>query len=79
LPELLLQMIPPRPPENPTGRENFYRRTSPALMRWLPRKQRRNRDDLRFSQTRPAHDRVSRTRCRHPGFDELATSLLAAT
>ena len=40
LPELLLQMIPPRPPENPTGRENFYRRTR-HLMRWLPRKQRR--------------------------------------
>ena len=31
LPESLLKMIPPRPPEYPTGRENFSRRTSPAF------------------------------------------------
>ncbi len=31
LPEPLLRMIPPRPPEYPTGRENFSRRTSPGF------------------------------------------------
>ncbi len=31
LPEPLLKLIPPRPPEYPTGRENFSRRTSPAF------------------------------------------------
>ena len=31
LPEPLLKMIPPRPPEYPSGRENFARRTSPAF------------------------------------------------
>jgi hypothetical protein len=31
LPEPLLKMIPPRPPESPSGREHFSRRTSPAF------------------------------------------------
>ncbi|HTS12601.1 MAG TPA: zinc-dependent metalloprotease [Candidatus Limnocylindrales bacterium] len=31
LPEPILKMIPPRPPEYPAGRENFARRTSPAF------------------------------------------------
>ena len=31
LPEPLLRMIPPRPTEYPSGRENFARRTSPAF------------------------------------------------
>ena len=31
LPEPLLKIIPPRPPQYPSGRENFSRRTSPAF------------------------------------------------
>jgi len=31
VPETLLKVIPPRPPEYPAGRENFSRRTSPAF------------------------------------------------
>jgi Met-zincin/Domain of unknown function (DUF5117) len=31
LPDPLLRMIPPRPPQYPSGRENFSRRTSPAF------------------------------------------------
>jgi Met-zincin/Domain of unknown function (DUF5117) len=34
LPEPLLRMIPPRPPQYPSGRENFSRRTAPAFD-WL--------------------------------------------
>jgi Met-zincin len=31
LPDPLLKLLPPRPPQYPTGRENFSRRTSPAF------------------------------------------------
>ena len=42
LPEALLKMIPPRPPEYERGREHFKIRTSPAFDALVPAEARKN-------------------------------------
>jgi hypothetical protein len=81
LPELLLQMIPPRPPENPTGRENFYRRTSPAFDALAPAEAAAEIVMNLLLQPERAQRMIEyhALDADNPGFDELATSLLAAT
>jgi len=80
LPELLLQMIPPRPPENPTGRENFYRRTSPAFDALAPAEAAAEIVMNLLLQPERAQRMIEyhALDADNPGFDELATSLLAA-
>ncbi|MGB7023227.1 MAG: zinc-dependent metalloprotease [Candidatus Acidiferrales bacterium] len=81
LPESLLEMIPPRPPEYPNSNENFARRTSPAFDSLAPAEAAAeivaslllepNRDERMVEyHAREAKD---------PGFAELLDDLLTAT
>lgn len=81
LPESLLKIIPPRPPEYPSSSENFARRTSPAFDSLAPAEAAAeivaslllepNRDERMVEY----HARDSN----YPGFTELLDDLLAAT
>ncbi len=81
LPERILKLIPPRPPEFPDTQENFARRTSPAFDSLAPAEAAAeitaslllepNRDERMVEY----HARAAN----YPGFAELVDDLLAAT
>lgn len=81
LPERILKLIPPRPPEFPDTQENFARRTSPAFDSLAPAEAAAeitaslllepNRDERMVEY----HARDAN----YPGFAELVDDLLAAT
>jgi hypothetical protein len=81
LPEPLLKLIPPRPPEYPTGRENFSRRTSPAFDALAPAEAAAEIVANLLLQPERAQ-RITEYHALdagNPGFDELLDDLLAAT
>ena len=81
VPQPLLNIIPPRPPEYPSSRENFTRRTSPAFDSLAPAEA--AADIIVSLLLQP--DRAQRMLEYHardannPGFDELLDTLLATT
>ncbi len=81
LPEPLLKMIPPRPPEYPSGRENFSRRTSPAFDTLAPAEAAANIVAHLFLQPERAQRMIEyhALDASNPGFDELVTDLIAVT
>ena len=81
LPEPLLRMIPPRPPEYPTGRENFSRRTSPAFDALAPAEAAAEIVANVLLQPERAQRMIEyhALDAGNPGFDELVNDLLAAT
>jgi hypothetical protein len=81
LPDSLLKMIPPRPPEYPTGRENFSRRTSPAFDALAPAEAAAEIVANVLLQPERAQRMIEyhALDAGDPGFDELVNDLLAAT
>jgi hypothetical protein len=81
LPEPLLKMIPPRPPEYPTGRENFARRTSPAFDTLAPAEAATEIVANVLLQPERAQRMIEyhALDAGNPSFDELLTDLLAVT
>jgi hypothetical protein len=81
VPEPLVKMIPPRPPEYPTGRENFSRRTSPAFDALAPAEAAAEIVANLLLQPERAQRMIEyhALDAGNPGFDELVTDLLAAT
>jgi hypothetical protein len=81
LPEPLLKIIPPRPPEYPTGRENFSRRTSPAFDALAPAEAATEIVANVLLQRERAQRMIEdhALDASNPGFDELLTDLIAAT
>ncbi|MFZ0799605.1 MAG: zinc-dependent metalloprotease [Terriglobales bacterium] len=81
LPEPLLKMIPPRPPEYPTGRENFSRRTSPAFDALAPAEAAAEIVTNLLLQPERAQRMIEYHALdpANPGFDELVADLLAVT
>ena len=81
LPEPLLKMIPPRPPEYPSGHENFSRRTSPAFDALAPAEAAADIVANVLLQPERAQRMIEyhALDAGNPSFDELLTSLLAAT
>jgi hypothetical protein len=81
LPEPLLKMIPPRPPEYPTGRENFSRRTSPAFDALAPAEAAAEIVANVLLQAERAQRMIEyhALDAGNPGFDELVGDILSAT
>jgi hypothetical protein len=81
LPDPLLKMIPPRPPEYPTGRENFSRRTSPAFDALAPAEAAAAIVTNLLLQPERAQRMIEyhALDAGNPSFDELVGDLLAAT
>ncbi len=81
LPESLLKIIPPRPPEYPTGRENFSRRTSPAFDALAPAEAAAQIVSNVLLQPERAQRLIEyhALDAGNPGFDELLTDVLTAT
>jgi len=81
LPEPLLRMIPPRPPEYPGGRENFSRRTAPAFDALAPAEAAADITTNMLLQPERAQRMIEYhvLDAGNPGFDELVADLLAAT
>jgi hypothetical protein len=81
LPEPLLKMIPPHPPEYPTGRENFARRTSPVFDALAPAEAAAEIVANVLMQRERAQRMIEyhALDAANPGFDELLTDLIAAT
>src|SRR6202041_3131189 len=81
LPESLLKMIPPRPPEYPTGRENFSRRTSPAFDSLAPAEAATEIVTNLLLQPERAQRMIEyhALDASNPSFDELVGDLLAVT
>jgi hypothetical protein len=81
LPESLLRMIPPRPPEYPSGRENFARRTSPAFDALAPAEAAAEIVTNLLLQPERAQRMIEfhGLDARNPSFDELVDDLLTAT
>jgi hypothetical protein len=81
LPEPLLKIIPPRPPEYPTGRENFSRRTSPAFDALAPAEAAAQIVSNVLLQPERAQRLIEYHALDggNPSFDELLTDLLTAT
>ena len=81
LPESLLKIIPPRPPEYPSSSENFARRTSPAFDSLAPAEA--AAEIVASLLLEPSRDeRMVEYHARdsnYPGFTELLDDLLAAT
>lgn len=81
LPESLLRMIPPRPPDYPQSRENFRRRTSPAFDSLAPAEAAAVHtvaflfDASRAARLVEAHARDGQ----FPDFGEVVDHILAAT
>jgi hypothetical protein len=81
LPEQLLRMIPPRPPQYPRGRENFRTRTYPAFDALSPAETAANvvmgflLNQERAARLVEYHARDSR----NPAFAEVVDKILAAT
>jgi uncharacterized protein DUF4953/uncharacterized protein DUF5117 len=81
LPGRLLKMIPPRPPEYPTGRENFSRRTSPVFDALAPAEAAAEIVANVLLQPERAQRMIEYHAfdAGNPSFDELVADLLAAT
>jgi hypothetical protein len=81
LPEPLLEMIPPRPPEYHTGRENFARRTSPAFDALAPAEAASEIVTNLLLQPERAQRMIEYHALdpANPGFDELLTDLMDTT
>jgi len=81
LPAPLLKMIPPRPPEYPSGRENFSRRTSPAFDALAPAEAATEIVTNLLLQPERAQRMIEyhALDAGNPGFDELLADVLAAT
>ena len=81
LPESLLKIIPPRPPDYPTGRENFSRRTSPAFDALAPAEAAAEIVANALLQPERAQRMIEyhALDAANPGFDQLVTNLLTAT
>jgi uncharacterized protein DUF4953/uncharacterized protein DUF5117 len=81
LPESLLKLIPPRPPEYPTGRENFSRRTSPAFDALAPAEAAAQIVANLLLQPERAQRMIEyhALDANNPSFDELVGDLLTAT
>jgi Met-zincin len=81
LPESLLKMIPPRPPQYPSGRENFSRRTSPAFDALAPTEAAAQIVANLLLQPERSQRMIEyhALDSRNPDFVELVDDLLAAT
>jgi uncharacterized protein DUF4953/uncharacterized protein DUF5117 len=81
LPESLMKMIPPRPPEYPTGRENFSRRTSPAFDALAPAEAAAEIVANVLLQPERAQRMIEyhALDAGNPGFTELVDDILTAT
>ncbi len=81
VPMPLLKLIPPRPPEYPTGRENFSRRTSPAFDALAPAEAAAEIVTNLLLQPERAQRMIEyhALDTADPGFDELLADLVAAT
>jgi hypothetical protein len=81
LPEPLLKMIPPRPPQYPTGRENFSRRTSPAFDALAPAESASGIVANLLLQPERAQRMIEyhALDAANPDFNELVNDLVAAT
>jgi Met-zincin/Domain of unknown function (DUF5117) len=81
LPEPLLKMIPPRPTEYPSGRENFARRTSPAFDALAPAEAAAEIVTAVVLQPERAQRMIEyhALDAGNPGFAELVDDLLNAT
>ncbi len=81
LPDPLLKIIPPRPPDYPTGRENFSRRTSPAFDALAPGEAASEIVASLLLQPERGQRMIEYHALdnHNPGFDELIAALLAAT
>jgi Met-zincin/Domain of unknown function (DUF5117) len=81
LPEPLLRMIPPRPPEYPSGRENFAGRTSPAFDALAPAEAAAEIVTNLLLQPERAERMIEyhALDASNPSFEELVADLLAAT
>ncbi len=81
LPEPLLKLIPPRPPQYPSGHENFSRRTSPAFDALAPAEAAAEIVANLLLQPERAQRMIEfhALDAGNPGFDELLGDLLAAT
>jgi hypothetical protein len=81
LPESLLRLIPPRPPDYPRTRENFRIRTSPAFDGLAPAEAFANHvSDFLFNPERAARLVEFHARDpRYPGWDEVLDKIIAAT
>jgi hypothetical protein len=81
VPDPLLKMIPPRPPEYPTGRENFSRRTSPAFDALAPAEAAAEIVTNLLLQPERAQRMIEyhALDAGNPSFEELVADLLAAT
>ena len=81
LPEPLLQMIPPRPPDYERGREDFKIRTSPAFDALAPAES-AAQHTLQFLFNPERAARLVEFHARdaaNPGFEEVLDAILAAT
>ena len=81
VPQPLLKIIPPRPPEYPSSKENFARRTSPAFDSLAPAEAAADIVvQLLFQPERAQRMIEYHARdANNPGFDELLNEVLAAT
>lgn len=81
LPAPLLKRIPPRPPQYPTGRENFSRRTSPAFDALAPAEAASEIVANLLLQPERAQRMIEyhALDTNNPDFNELINDLLAAT
>ena len=81
VPQPLLKIIPPRPPEYPSSKENFARRTSPAFDSLAPAEAAADIVvQLLFQPERAQRMIEYHARdANNPGFDELLNDVLAAT
>ena len=81
VPQPLLQLIPPRPPEYPGSKENFARRTSPAFDSLAPAEAAAEIVvQLLFQPERAQRMIEYHARdANNPGFDELLDDVMAAT
>jgi len=81
VPQPLLDIIPPRPPEYPSSKEDFARRTSPAFDSLAPAEAAADIvTQLLFQPERAQRMMEYHARdANNPGFDELLNDVLAAT
>jgi len=81
VPQALLAIIPPRPPEYPSSRENFTRRTSPAFDSLAPAEAAADIIVRLLLQPERAQRMIEyhARDASNPGFDELLDALLTAT
>jgi hypothetical protein len=81
VPQALLNIIPPRPPEYPSSKENFARRTSPAFDALAPAEAAANIVIPLLFQPERAERMIEyhAREANNPGFDELLDDVLTTT